>query len=81
MEERGGIPYDEEADWGSSEECEGQEIDGEPGAGDAWFGFDPVVDSQEKAAMGGSLYEEGREGSLVEEDGERDRRWKQLKGE
>ena len=30
-------------------------------AGDAWFGVDPVVDSQEKASMGGSLCEKGEE--------------------
>ena len=39
---------------------ERQKIDGEPTAGDAWFGVHPVVDSQEKAAMGGSLCEKGR---------------------
>ena len=39
--------------------------------GDAWFGVDSVVDSQEKAAMGGSLCEKGRRGSLVEEDSAR----------
>ena len=54
---------------GSSEERAGQEIDGEPVAGDAWFGVDPVVDSQEKVTMGGSLCEKGREGSHAEEDG------------
>ena len=36
-----------------------------------WFGVDPVVDSQEKAPMGGSLCEKGRRGSHVEEDGAR----------
>ena len=55
------------------------EIDGQPVAGDAWFGVDPVVDSQEKATKGGSLCEEEREGSHVEEDGERDRRSKMEK--
>ena len=45
---------------GSSEECELQEIDGEPVVGDAWFGVDPVVDLQEKAVMGDSLCEKGR---------------------
>ena len=54
---------------GEVEKCGGQEIDGGPIVGDAWFGVDPVVDSQEKAPMGGSLCEEGRRGSLVEEDG------------
>ena len=48
-----------------------QEIDGEPIVGDAWLGVDPVVDSQEKAPMGGSLCEEGRRGPLVEEDSAR----------
>jgi len=66
---------DEEVGGASSEEAGGQEIDGEPAAGDAWFGVDPVVDSQQKAAMGGSLCEEGGEGSHVEEGSERDRRW------
>ena len=46
-------------------------MDGEPIARNAWFGVDPVVDSQEKAPMGGSLCEKGRRGSLVEEDGAR----------
>ena len=57
--------------WGSSEECGGQAIDGEPIVGDAWFGVDPVVNSQEKAPVGGSLCEKGRRGSHVEEDGAR----------
>ena len=35
------------------------------------FGVDPVVDSQEKAVMGGSLCEKGTRGSLVEEDSAR----------
>ena len=52
-------------------ECGCQEIDGEPIVGDAWSGADPVVDSQEKAPMGGSLCEKGRRGSHVEEDGAR----------
>ena len=56
--DQGGLSY--VVGWGSSEECGGQEIDGEPIVGDAWFGVDPVVDSQEKAAMGGSLCEKGR---------------------
>ena len=34
---------------------------GGPIVGDAWFGVDPVVDSQEKAPMGGSLCEKGEE--------------------
>ena len=38
---------------------------------DAWFEVDPVVDSQEKAPMGGSLCEKGRRESHVEEDGAR----------
>jgi len=42
-----------------SEECGGQEVDGEPLAGDAWFGVDPVVDSQKKATAGGSLCKKG----------------------
>ena len=56
---------------GSSEKGGGQEIDGEPIVGDAWFGVDPVANSQEKAPVGGSLYEKGRRGSHVEEDGAR----------
>ena len=35
------------------------------------FGVDPIVDSQEKASMGGSLCEKGRRESHVEEDGAR----------
>ena len=35
-------------------------LDGEPVVGDAWFGIDPVDDSQEKASMGGSLCEKGK---------------------
>ncbi len=46
-------------------------IDGEPIVGDAWFGVDPVVDSQEKASTGGSLCEKGSRGSHLEEDGAR----------
>ena len=48
-----------------------REIEGEPIVGHAWVGVDPVVDSQEKAPMGGSLCEKGRRGSHVEEDGAR----------
>ena len=48
-----------------------EEIDGEPVVGDAWFGVDPIVDSQEKAPTGGSLREKGSRGSHVEEDGAR----------
>ena len=38
---------------------------------DAWLGVDQIVDSQEKAPVGGSLCEKGRRGSHVEEDGAR----------
>ena len=40
--------------WGSCEECGSQEIEGETVVGDAWFGVDPIVDSQEKVSIGGS---------------------------
>ena len=53
----------------------------EPIAGDASFGVDLIVDSQEKAPMGGSLCEKGRRGSHVEEDGARGGRWEEQMGD